>query len=94
MISDILTALDGVSDKVTRRHLAQALRRAIRVYTSNDLPGRVSSGLEVSTEEEQLGLRVGKIAAIKAYRDRTKKGLRESKEAVEKHFDTGGLNFY
>lgn len=48
---------------------------------------------QLTKEEIRLGVGDGKIACIKAYKERTSTGLREAKETVEKYFTDNNLMF-
>lgn len=49
---------------------------------------------EVTASELRIAKCHGKIEAIKAYRDRTKLGLKESKDNIEAAMSSLGLQFY
>lgn len=48
---------------------------------------------QLTKEEIQLGVSDGKIACLKAYKERTQRGLKESKDAIEKYFTDNNLMF-
>lgn len=49
---------------------------------------------ELTDYEIDLGVKQGKVAAIKEYRSRTSASLLDSKNAVENYFSRNGLRFY
>lgn len=49
---------------------------------------------ELTAYEIDLGVKQGKVAAIKEYRSRTCSSLLEAKNAVENYFSRNGLRFY
>jgi len=53
----------------------------------------LQNGPSLTAQEIYLGVNVGKIAAIKAYKERTYRSLTDSKFAVEEHFKNAGLRF-
>lgn len=48
---------------------------------------------ELSTEEIRIGLNQGKLACVKAYKDRTNESLLDSKHTVEKYFERNNMKF-
>lgn len=53
----------------------------------------IKNGPGLTNQEISLGVNIGKIAAIKAYKERTYKSLTDSKFAVEEYFKNAGLRF-
>lgn len=49
--------------------------------------------IQLNTYEIHAGLYTGKVACIKAYRERTNKSLVDAKNDCEKYFDDNGLKF-
>lgn len=98
------------TDKVLARHLRNAVRRIVNHALNTNAPAPVPTreykgyygnkdGCGVTagymTEGEVvIGKNQGKIAAIRAVRERTLLGLRESKELVEDVFITHGFQFF
>ena len=48
---------------------------------------------ELSTEEIDAGIRLGKLRAVKIHKERTKCSLMDSKHIVEQYFKDHGLQF-
>lgn len=57
-----------------------------------DLPTAVVN--EVTVSELKVATTQGKIEAIKRYRDRTRCGLKDAKDAIEAAVESLGLRFY
>lgn len=89
-VEEILVAIRGCSDLACRRHLARALRRAIVVATAQDMK---SSRYFLTTAEVEAGTSIGKLEAVKRYKQRTGRSLMDSKREVEQHFERNGLMF-
>lgn len=49
--------------------------------------------LDMTQDEIDAGVKNGRLAAIRLYRDRTGLGLKESKDHVEAHFNKFGYKF-
>jgi ribosomal protein L7/L12 len=90
IMTDLFNAYDNATDKIVKKHLALALRRAMILYTQEGVGNKYSP----NTEEIRLGRYESKIAAIKAYRTRTGTGLLDAKNAIEDYFKTKGFTFY
>lgn len=85
-LRDTMHKLDSTLANQCEKHLDDYERRVLR---------DAKDTLDDPNENEvSIGLNQGKIASIKAYRERTGKGLAESKDAMEKHFDKLGYQFY
>lgn len=69
----------------------QNLIRDAATHTFNLIFSEVGT---LTPEEVEAGQKEGKIAAIRAIRDRTQLGLKEAKEMVENYFIKHGLKFY
>jgi hypothetical protein len=71
------------------------LMPAILEQISNMLSSPLTEGRKCSTVEElRMAMYQGKIEAIKAYRIRTGRGLKESKDQIENDMHELGLLFY
>lgn len=92
MIDQILYAFNEATDTVVKKHLGRALRRAVVLETAKVLD-KVVGANELTKEEVRLGKEVGKIACIKAHRDRTGMGLKDSKDTCERFFRIQGRCF-
>ena len=90
-ICELLSAYDHATDTIIRRHLGIALCRAIDLYTDDST---ICSKNDVTSEEVRVGKTVNKVTAIKMYRDRTGRNLKECKEEIENYFARMGFEFY
>ena len=84
-VETLLDLFNRVDDKLTRKHIAHALKRQVYLATQETImvqPGpRYRNRL--TSEELALAQSGERIAAIKMVRNRTHMGLRESKQLVE-----------
>jgi ribosomal protein L7/L12 len=92
--NELLEVYASATDRTTRMYLAKALRREVYVMTMKDVPYNKIRQDQLTQEEINLGLYTGKIAVIKAVRERTQIGLRDAKDLVEKVFEEKGWSFY
>jgi len=67
--------------------LLEMLNSMVSTYVSKRLPNTPTQ------EEMEIGMREGKIPAIKAHRARTGLGLKDSKEMLEGYFYQRGVAF-
>jgi hypothetical protein len=99
-VEEILHMLRNTHDMSTRKHLAMALRRVVSVATAVDIKGGTrSSSLpnfslpSLTVSEIEAGKNIGRLEAIKLYKNRTGESLMDSKRAVENHFNINALDF-
>ena len=58
------------------------------------LKDNFDSFVEVTSEEVELGVSCSKLLAVRAYRERTGRGLIESKKELEAYFQNNNLKFF
>ena len=84
-VETLLDLFNRVDDKLTRKHIAHALKRQIHLATQEVCT--VQAGPHdndlLTRDELSLARDGNRIAAIKAVRERTHVGLRECKQLVE-----------
>ena len=89
----LIECIEITSDSSLKKHLGMALRRAVKLETDTC----INPGLNFTKEEIDIGINRGKLAMIKAVRDRVgggKYSLLELKKSVEAYFAKHGWEFY
>jgi ribosomal protein L7/L12 len=98
MLNHLESVVEATKECIYQKDMVTAilLRRAARRLLDKEFVGieTVPQSCKLTDNEIYTGKHVGKVAAIKDYRNRTNRSLVECKRAVEKHFADNCLNFH
>lgn len=86
----MITELHSLYNRATSNYVRERIRE-IALYEFNRM---FTIDGTLTTEEIRLGEKEGKISAIREYRSRTGKGLKEAKDTVENYFAKYGFQFW